>query len=377
VLKSTLKLFPSIPPNYQPGSNKLPIHVIGQPSKTANLLSELDGGKVPYVYLTGIPVQGPECELRISYQIASTHALENYLNFRDQNLKDTEPQVRDWSQQIKVGLLTDHEYDPKTRLALDEISKKGLLAAFFPEGIANYRASLERLYESWLWNNPGVIRFTVSNYVSRYLSENSKSISNITSGYFARNESRIATQISRLLKLFRISTRIRILVSLDLYKSQSSLWEEYEYQSTMKLLETLSSLNHTILVKGRHAHMNALLAKRFPKHKFYNHVPWYLLAQMSDVVIHSDSSIGLEALSIGKPVIIWKPFDYPMYSDAYSDLPTDVVRKVTRGEELETAIEELVQSPKKDFDKYEHFLAHEHHRVIDWAKNAVRRSLGT
>jgi hypothetical protein len=91
----------------------------------------------------------------------------------------------------------------------------------------------------------------------------------------------------------------------------------------------------------------------------------------ADVVIHSDSSIGLEALSIKKPIIVWKPFDYPMYSDAYSDIPTDVLRKVTREEDLERAIEELVQSPKKDFDKYEYFLAHEHHRIIDWAKRAV------
>jgi hypothetical protein len=340
-------------------------------------LDALDEEGAPYVYLTDIPVEAPKSELRISYQSSATHALQAYLNFRNQNLKDIESQLRGWSNQIRVGLLTDHEDDPKTRLVLDEVSKRGLLAAFFPEGISNYRASLKKLYEPWLWNNPRVKRFTVSDHVTQYLFEHSESTSNITSGYFATNGSRISAQMIRVLKPFRVGTKIRVLVALELYKSESTLWEEYEYQSTMKLLETLSSFNHKVFVKGRHAHMNELLAKRFPELKFYNYIPWYFLAQMSDVVIHSDSSIGLEALSLGKPVIVWKPFDYPMYSDAYSDIPTDVVRKVTRSQNLDTAIEELVQSPKKDFGKYEHFLAHERHRVIDWAKNAVRESLIT
>jgi hypothetical protein len=117
--------------------------------------------------------------------------------------------------------------------------------------------------------------------------------------------------------------------------------------------------------------MHRVLKKRFPTFRFYNSRPWYSLANRSAVVIHSNSSIGLEALSFKKPIIVWKPFHYPMYSDAYSDIPTDVLRKVTREEDLERAIEDLIQSPKRDFDKYEYFLAHEHHRVVDWAKRAV------
>jgi spore germination protein GerM len=82
----------------------------------------------------------------------------------------------------------------------------------------------------------------------------------------------------------------------------------------------------------------------------------------------------LESLAIGKPVIIWKPFQYPTNSDAYSDIPSDVVRRVVRLEDLERAIQELLKSPKRDYKKYEYFLAQNHSRLINWVKNSTTNS---
>lgn len=94
---------------------------------------------------------------------------------------------------------------------------------------------------------------------------------------------------------------------------------------------------------------------------------WSVNAMCSDLVITSFSSIAVECLAVGKPVIIWHPYtETKSFFDhlACEDDCRKIMRIVTCIEDLHGAIQDLLNTHKNDFHAAKRFIPWSNHALV-------------
>lgn len=306
-------------------------------------------------------------------------ALDTFLDQHQRECQSGEDQINQFVDQPWSVLLTDHQYHPTVRKIIDKSLAVGKSVGYLPEGaqdeMHDLRASRSHF---WYYPRPGSTEFLLG---ERYLpSQDHESAQDfLITGYFG--DTKRADSIAEILtrthfKLIDRSQKTRLLMDLHIGSRPGLAWphfpsEHEEFRFNLQIINSIDFEHFQLIAKHRYAPTVNLYRKLTAgKDVLYvQNVPWQSLLRHCAVTIVRDSSIGIESLHLGVPVVVYRPRGTSPISDSWSGIPSDVVEIVTEPSEITPAIERLLASPRKDFDRYEAVFASQQHRLAEWVSS--------
>lgn len=248
-----------------------------------------------------------ECWQEIQEHLTSARAL----------LEDVCPEI----------VLTDHEYDPLVRLLIREGSPGNSRHRFvlIPEGAQSRLGSkTRRFFGNWHFHHAGLERWSLSPQDAEVARSWLGHEANVV-GYLADSQGKNSVLSAVVLRLLRTRCHGRIaLINVDGeipspcgLARPSGTTNEMEVQSLVRAVRVLNSRGWTGLVTCRNHSFASLIRDHLRDHdvQVFSRCPWQYLASAADVVIQRDSSLGVEAASLGHPVVVWNPFKLPLASE--------------------------------------------------------------
>lgn len=370
--------------------------ILGQPSKCTFLRRLLEHNDIPYIYqdyaafnksICGSPTTTLQLTLRFEPGIDIEKLVVAWLDELIKiNRNLLSEKISLFAEQAPHIILTDAQHDPLVRRFISESSLLDKRVVIYPEGLGHNTGEIFIFNRKYLHLDLPIFRFTVSR--EELILTEAEMGPGIATGYLGDTfdyvkDSQTSVGIAlRSLSSLRFRERKSfagvVFFDLDLH-IDTGVNRAYFRPDSQALgraitgIRALIDAGYKVIANLRYYHFYDLLIERISSKNFvlYMLAPWQLLIKGADVVVIYQSSLGLESLAHNKPVVVWDPFDYPAFPDAWSGVGSDVVRVVSVAEDLAKAVNELILSPKKDFDKYERFFAKSQEKAIDWIKEAV------
>jgi hypothetical protein len=373
------------------------ILILGQQNKCKILCDLLDRNSIGYIY---------QDIANFNKDVYRAALVKSPVNFCFNYQVDTEESVVAWFiELVKLNRTTLHEgiqlvakqspyilltETPSNYLArglIAEFNRLGKRVVIYPEGAGVDTDETYRFLKNARLENASEFRFCVS--AAELEINESKGLPGIVTGYFTStyDYSEVTKNTVLTTSWFKSFWRtlapkfVRpiIFFDLDLYADIGVAYAHLRPDSlalhrTIDGIRALVDRGFKVIANLRHRNFYDSLTSRIAREGFvpYMLAPWQELVNEADVVVVYSSSIGLEALALNKPVVVFDPFEYPTYIDAWSSMESDVVRTASNLEDLVGAVGQLIASPKCDFDKYEQFYAKQQHCAVDWIREVLK-----
>jgi hypothetical protein len=254
-------------------------------------------------------------------------------------------------------LMTDHEHDAHVRFLADEAAECGKFVVLIPEGLQTLaNPAVRPYYGNWFFDAPRVTRFAVSEQEADYYTRTFLAEQVIRSGYLGRSEWPQSAAIPALTPLAGFLLRKHhnsgrmALVNLEemgaLGLARAGEPDLYsEILSLERLIVGLTALGWAICVTSKSGGSFKYLRSKFaglPVWYFPN-LDWQILAEVSDVVVQRDSSLGPESLNLNLPVIVWNECRLPLASSECIQSSNGMMIVVASLEDLGGALARALQ----------------------------------
>ena len=378
------------------GDKNSNVLVIGQPNKCTVLRYLLESNHISYSYqdegafnsmiYRSASRKKPD-DFQFTFDVDIVELIASWfielLKFNRNALREVLKQYAKDSPDI---LLTDSHHNHLVRGLSEEFNRLGKCSVIYPEGAGFSTDQLYQFNKSYEFSADYLFRFFLSTEELRVSA--SRGRVGIVTGYFADVLDH-TEKYPGFLILSRVKSNLRSLTpkqfkrptvffDLDLYLD-IGVGKAHLRPDSLALrraivgIRALVDSGFKVVANLRYRYFYDFLMHRISRDNvtLYMLTSWQTLANTSDVVVVYQSSIGLEALGIKKPVVVFDPFEYPTYIDAWSSMESDVVQNASTVEELVSAVGRLIVSPKRDFDKYEIFFAKQQHCAVDWIKKQI------
>lgn len=212
-------------------------------------------------------------------------------------------------------LITDGEHDPLIHRLINQIElRDGWLAYMMPEGSAGI--FLQKRGNSVSVTNASLVRaFNSALDLKAFNSRERKCVRSYVCGYgTSLRMSNIASLFGKvyLCLLGRKWRKTVIFYNLPhLYQGLSPLHRPLnlslsrKYLDVADFLDSIDESKYTVIASTR----GSVNAEHIPGSEkiTFSHLHWSILAQIANICVFSDSSIGPEIINMGKPVIKWRP----------------------------------------------------------------------
>jgi len=287
----------------------------------------------------------------------------------------------------KLLLTCDHT-SPLGRCLVDSFLVEGKPVAFFSEGVGQQNKEMSRYIENVFYWPRAAIGFLLSMYNFEFYREKGLKNKFLVTGYLG-----ISYDISiigdlcfkgwfRFRQAWRRSPDKRVifyaLTALSSHNIARFSCEETPHEVLHHLDEFLSQVDfsrYSVIVKlhGRSLCLEQLRALyRDLDVLWFANVPWEVLANVADCTVIFHSSVGLESLSMGKPVLVWNPTGRATFASTYVSTKSSVLMHVKEKTDIPKALERLLDHDREDFKKYDYYLAKSQEVVIPWLKQNLQ-----
>ena len=296
-----------------------------------------------------------------------------------------ESQITDFVSGAWKVLLTDHEYDPAVRRLVDLGLASGKSVAFFPEGAQWPVDGGGYLNEPWHHDVPGVTRFLLGDAYADASLPTKQPASEVVTGYLGDTfkQDHLADVLVRARwGVSRKSRRARRNVLVDLFASRGPglgvaglPCELLELEYFEEMINSIDSASTRLIVKHRSPRMARYLSR---KHRgaglsFIGAVPWQSALAICDAVLIRDSSIGIESLALGKPVVIYRPVGVTAVCDFWAQVESDVLRVVDSPSGINAALVEVTSGELGDYWRYEPYFSRRQGAAREWVVGQIGR----
>lgn len=352
--------------------------IICQPAKVAGLIRALRQKKVNLT-VTNVPeivgrsnLYGEISDNPILFSGDETaiFAMQTYFRRFIDNVSLSYPQLRKFAETDGQLLLTDHETDPYILFLVDEFLRNSKKVAFIPEGTQHHNEATMRFFGYGHYIKPGITKMVLAN--SEYHFWKSQGIDNelIVTGYlgntFIFNKTvyfftKLLFFIRQLVKGYLHKKVIFLPIEISSDLAGMHLGTTSTHQQIKLFEEFLSKVDfrkYTILAKARDLDMLIKLRMKYNGLDilFTNHLAWQIQAEIADVVVVTNTSIGIESAALNKPLLIWNNTDLPSYADNVANIDHNVIRKVVNSKDLPQTLELLLQNRSKSSTAINYFF---------------------
>jgi hypothetical protein len=369
------------------------ILIIAQPSKIISLIKLLHRRKDYVVCPVGKIIAAGNAYgdlssglLRLSRDKKAVDGLYMYIKCVVDNISRSYSTIQSIAAEPWEILVTDHEMDPYVLYLVDQFILLNKQVVFIPEGAQHHNTGTFEFYPYGHYLKPGITKMLISESELNFWKSMNISNELLVTGYMANtldyNKKLYLT--TRLLFFMRQlltgnSRKKVIFLSLEVFTDLPGfhIGSLTSYQSVKLFVDFLDRVDfsrYTVLAKGKNPVLANALRKRYQKKDilFTSHLSWQIQVLIADMIVFTNSSIGIESIAMGTPAMVWNNTDLPTYADNYFIMESEVVKRVTDKTMINDSLNQLSEVKNGDFTPYNYFFNQDsYHNALAWINNAL------
>jgi len=327
-----------------------------QGPKIKRLTKRFDQSRIPFLFIDPDTLckikqssksQFQKCLKLSTAPQASLRAIETYAAAYNIKLNTLMRGLQSGSWESAEILVTDREYDGIGRVLINFFCERKKKVFLTPEGATQLLKPPDTNTPFFRMNVSGSQSLMLTRCVVSEDERARESFENpkqdvLVSGYLGQSSRGlwdvIGTQLLKLWILVVSFTRqnnLTVFIVPEIGTDWGSPVNHLEVRSFRLLMDTLTHKGVLPLVKIRHGEFIPPIKKLWPKSLVFHKIPWTWIANACHVVVHTDSSVGIEALvDLRRPVAVWNPFDRAYSSEVWASLSEKGVRKISNERSL-------------------------------------------